>query len=134
MRIKPFALASACLFAITNPAVASVDPVLSPAPSKAVELLDQAPRSNAVVVPSTLLGLPALDRLKTDADRDGLSYVAQAETELEIKTDIASVQATAAVAQVQSAQSLNYRFFATLMIVLAGLFMWLTLAPRRKSS
>lgn len=135
MRIKPVALAFACLFALSAPpafsGVDATDVHSVDAPASAVSL------TNALPASSVFAGLygadyPALDTLKSSAATHGMVVVAEAKPGEAVKSDVTATAAVAQMGTVSAAENINYPFAATLLMVIAGCFMWLTVMKRRE--
>ena len=126
MRIKPLALASACLLALSaHSATAGLDF------SEEVYKHDHA---LALHVPlptvDTLAqhGLSSLDSIKSRVNSSGVTYVAQSEAMT--KSDVTT---QAAVAQLGTpADKFSYGLVGILLVLIAGGFMWLSLMQQRR--
>ena len=125
MRIKPLALASACVLSLSAPAaLAGLDltetgPEPKVAPTLSVELSTMAVMATH--------GAHNLDLIKSKVSRTGMTFVAQ--TEQVTKTDGVP---KAAVAHIGANQDkFSYSIVAVLLALIGGGFMWLSLMRQR---
>ena len=126
MRIKPLALASVCMLAVSAP-IAHAG--LTQGEHRWVDMSDltlSTPLPTVHVVSGH--GIDMLDQIKTRVDHSGETYVAQSEPLA--ATDIAP---KAAVAQMGTASDgSGYGLVGVLLVLIAGGFMWLQLMQQRR--